>query len=68
MLIIILIVLVLLLFIILHMSRENFDKDMRVWLPIGYKDYGLRGNLISTHPIDDCYFDQYKCYTNTSFS
>jgi len=44
---------------------EPFDVTNRVFDPLGQPRYGLRGEKLDTHAIDDCYYDHYKCYTNT---
>jgi hypothetical protein len=44
---------------------EGFDKDMTEFLPLGRVQYGLRGEPVNLHPLEDCYFDKYQCYTNT---
>lgn len=64
--IIIILILLLLLLIVIKSQTENFDKDMVEWLPLGRQRYGLRGEPLNMYAVNDCYFDKYKCYTNTS--
>lgn len=62
---IIIITLVLFVFILtIKKMIEPFDETGTEFLPVGYVRYGLRGEKINNHAIDDCYYDQYKCYTN----
>lgn len=62
----IVIILIILLLIYLMFSRsEHFDETNRVFEPLGQPRYGLRGEKLSTHAVDDCYYDGYNCYTNT---
>lgn len=44
---------------------ETFDVTNRIFEPLGQPRYGLRGEKLDTHALDDCYYDHYKCYTNT---
>ena len=52
-------------FIILNNYKEAFDDSGSEFLPLGYIRYGLRGERLNTRPINDCYWDQYHCYTST---
>jgi hypothetical protein len=49
-----------------YKSNESFNDDGSEFMPLGYHRYGLRGEKIRTRPINDCYWDQYKCYTSTA--
>jgi hypothetical protein len=62
-------ILLMLLLIVLgfYKYKEPFDKDMTEFVPIGYKRFGLRGNLLNVRPVDDCYYDKYNCYFNTFY-
>jgi len=53
-----------LLVIIIKNTTETFDETGTEFLPVGYKRYGLRGEPVMNNTLDDCYFDQYKCYTS----
>lgn len=44
---------------------EPFDATNSVFEPLGQPRYGLRGEKLDTRAINDCYYDHYKCYTNT---
>ena len=46
---------------------ESFSSDGSTFLPLGYTRYGLRGEPLSIRPLNDCYWDQYTCYTNTRY-
>lgn len=46
-------------------NYEHFDETNTIFQPLGQPRYGLRGERLSTRAIDDCYYDRYKCYTNT---
>ena len=61
------ITLLLLLAILLFTTRnkEAFNEDGDEFLPPGYLRYGLRGEKLTTHPVPDCYYDQFYCYNNT---
>ena len=56
----------LLLFKFPQQYRDTFDESGTEFVPLGYKRYGLRGELLFTNPIPDCYYDQYSCYTSTA--
>lgn len=62
-----LIILLLLVCIIATYSNkyEPFDATNTMFVPLGQPKYGLRGEPLSIRAIDDCYYDRYKCYTNT---
>lgn len=47
--------------------NESFSSDGSTFLPLGYKRYGLRGEPLHNRPLEDCYWDQYTCYTNTRY-
>ena len=66
MIIIISLIILFVLLMIAYTQIETFDKDMNEWLPLGRQRYGLRGEPLNMHAMNDCYFDKYKCYTNTS--
>lgn len=51
---------------ILYYKVEGFDKTGTVFQPVGSIQYDLRGAELDTQPIEECYFDQFKCYQNTS--
>lgn len=57
----------LLLFLLIINYTETFDPNMREFVPLGYKRYDLMGQKLNTHPIDDCYYDQYMCYYNSFY-
>lgn len=60
------ILLVILIFLIgSNLKVELFDANGLEFLPLGPKRYGLRGELLNTHPMSDCYYDKYVCYGNT---
>lgn len=40
---------------------ETFDANSRVFVPLGYTKYDLRGFRLNTMPIHDC---RYNCYNN----
>jgi hypothetical protein len=43
-------------------NRENFNARDNIVMPLGYPEYGLRGERWRVRPIDDCYYDHYNCY------
>lgn len=64
----IIITIVLLLFLlIINNNSERFDANMNEFVPLGYKRYDLMGQQLNTHPLDDCYYDQYMCYYNSHY-
>jgi len=65
--IVILLLLLVILFALKYNKKERFDKDTKEFVPLGYAKYDLTGRRLHTHPMPDCYFDQYQCYHNTTF-
>jgi len=64
--IVIIILILIFCYIAVYYNRyEQFDVTNRVFPPLGQPRYGLRGERLSTHALDDCYYDHYNCYTNT---
>lgn len=46
-------------------NNERFDETGSIFMPLGYHKYGLRGEKLNIRPINDCYWNQYHCYTST---
>lgn len=58
------IVLTILLLYFLKRESEKFDATGTITDSLNSPYYGLRGERLPTHPIDDCYFDTVNCYVN----
>ena len=44
--------------------QEHFNANGTVVDSLDSPYYGLRGERLLTHPVDDCYFDTVNCYVN----
>ena len=58
------IILAIILLYLLNSQREHFDATGTVVSSLGSPYYGLRGERLFIHPVDDCYFDRVNCYVN----
>jgi len=63
--IIIVLVVVVIILSLFSSNKENFSARGTAFPPLGYPKYGLRGERLRIHALNDCYYDHYKCYENT---
>ena len=63
--ILVILIILLIIFYFISTNREGFNARGNIDMPINSPFYGLRGERVPTHPIDDCYFGHGNCYDNS---